>query len=71
MQSDTAPTTIIDQLRNRKTFLETHEVMNILGVTRDTLCAWVRQGRIQAVRIGKANKFDPATLVYWLQDRTI
>ena len=68
---ETAQSSIIDQLRNRKTYLNTTEVMSILGVTRATLCGWVRSGSISAVRIGKDNKFDPGALSRWLEERTL
>jgi excisionase family DNA binding protein len=68
---DTARPTIIDQLRHRKTYLKTTEVMAILGVTRATLCGWVRDRSIRAVRIGKDNKFDPAAVVAYLAERSL
>jgi hypothetical protein len=40
---------IIDQLRQRKTYLKTTEVMTIFGVTRATLYGWVRSGAIDPV----------------------
>ena len=43
---------LIDELRKRKTYLSTIEVMMLLRVTRNTLCEWVRTGRITAVRRG-------------------
>jgi hypothetical protein len=45
--------------------------MAILGVTRATLCGWVRCGSISAVRIGKDNKFDPSCLVQFLEERQL
>jgi hypothetical protein len=62
--------TIADRLRLRTTYLPATEVMEILGVDRATLCAWVRSGTIEAVRIGKNNKFDPVTLSNWIDART-
>jgi excisionase family DNA binding protein len=46
--------------------MRTTEVMELLDVTRNTLCEWVREGTIAAVRIGKGNKFDPAEVVRYL-----
>lgn len=69
-QNDTSQTsTIIDQLKQRKTYLDTTEVMGILGVTRATLCGWAKSGNLPAVRIGKGNKYDPSVLSHWLQSR--
>lgn len=63
--------TIIDDLRSRKSYVPTVEVIEIFGVSRNTLCGWVRSRKISAIRIGKENKFDPATLAAWLEQRTI
>jgi excisionase family DNA binding protein len=66
---ETAQPSIIDQLRQRRTYMRTTEVMELLDVTRGTLCGWVREGMIAAVRIGKDNKFDPAEVVRYLTAR--
>jgi excisionase family DNA binding protein len=63
--------TIIDSLRARKGYLTSTEAMAILGVTRQTLCRWVIEGRIAAVRIGPSNKFDPHHLADWLEERQL
>jgi excisionase family DNA binding protein len=63
--------TIIEQLKGRQTYLSTTEVMAILRVTRQTLCGWVRDGVIPAVRIGKGNVFDPSSLATWLEARSL
>ena len=68
-RSDPTQLTIIDQLKQRRTYMRTTEVMELLDVTRNTLCDWVRSGTIAAVRIGKANKFDPAEIVRYLTAR--
>jgi excisionase family DNA binding protein len=49
--------------------MKTTEVMALLDVTRGTLCGWVREGTIAAVRIGKDNKFDPAEVIRYLTAR--
>ncbi len=61
---------LIQQLRQRDTYLSTVEVMGILHMTRNTLCAWVRAGRMSAVRSGNAYLFDPQRLADWLTERT-
>jgi excisionase family DNA binding protein len=71
MTSHEPQPTIIDQLRQRKSYLTSTEVMAIIGVTRQTLCDWVRRGVISAIRIGKDNKFDPAVLASWLATRQL
>jgi excisionase family DNA binding protein len=65
-RNETAQSTIIGQLKQRRTYMRTTEVMELFGVTRATLCGWVRSGTIAAVRIGKENKFDPAEVVRYL-----
>jgi excisionase family DNA binding protein len=60
---------LIDQLRERKTFLSTVEVMDLLRITRNTLCDWVRRGRLIAVRVGNAYLYDPQMLADWLEGR--
>jgi excisionase family DNA binding protein len=69
-EHETAQPSIIDQLKLRRTYMRTKEVMEILDVTRGTLCQWVREGAINAVRMGKENKFDPAEVVRYLSART-
>jgi excisionase family DNA binding protein len=61
---------LIDGLRQRKTYLSTVEVMNLIHVTRNTLCEWVRTGHITAVRRGNRYLFDPCMLADWLEQRT-
>lgn len=60
---------LIDELRQRKTYFSTIEAMNLLRVTRNTLCDWVRTGRITAIRRGNGYLFDPGTLADWLDQR--
>jgi excisionase family DNA binding protein len=60
---------LIEALRSRTTYLGTNEVMPLLGVTRNTLCEWVRRGRIGAIRVGNGYLFDPSTLADWLAER--
>jgi predicted DNA-binding transcriptional regulator AlpA len=52
-RDETTQPTIIDQLRQRKGYLSTTEVMAILGVTRGTIWVWDRSGSLGAIRIGK------------------
>jgi hypothetical protein len=60
-----------------KSYLSTTEVMVILEATLGTVCGWVRTGVIRAARIGKENKFHPASVealpgarqVWWIGSR--
>ena len=60
---------LIDELRQRKTYFSTIEAMILLRVTRNTLCEWVRAGRITAIRRGNGYLFDPEMLADWLDQR--
>ncbi len=60
---------LIEELRGRTTYLVTIEVMALIGVTRNTLCDWVRTGKLSAIRMGNAYLFDPYTLADWLEER--
>jgi hypothetical protein len=40
---------LIEELKRRETYLATGEVMELLHVTRNTLCAWVRRGDFATV----------------------
>jgi excisionase family DNA binding protein len=57
---------IIEELRNRKTYLPTKEMVGLLRVTRNTLCDWVRVGRLPAIRVGNAYLYDPRMMAEWL-----
>jgi excisionase family DNA binding protein len=60
---------IIEELRNRKTYLPTKEMVGLLRVTRNTLCDWVRVGRLPAIRVGNAYLYDPRMMAEWLTRR--
>jgi excisionase family DNA binding protein len=50
--------------------LFTVEVMERLGVARDTLCGWVRSGKIRAYRMpDKSYRFAEPDIEAWLQGR--
>jgi excisionase family DNA binding protein len=65
----TAPPSLVAQLKLRTSLVTSTEVMEILGVSRNTLCAWVTTRKIPALRIGKDNKFDPVALAHWIEER--
>ena len=71
IQTETSNDTIIDQLKQRKTYSTGTEVMELFCLSRNTLCRYVRDGRLLAVRVGKDNRFDPAVLSAWLEARQI
>jgi predicted site-specific integrase-resolvase len=71
-QESTSPDTIFDQLRQRKTFLTSSEVMAILRINRAPLCRYCRQGLIPHLRMPDLSyRFDPLALEGWLRQRTV
>lgn len=65
----TAHSSIAAQLRQRTTYVSTTEALAILGTTRKTLCAWVRNGTISAYKFGNGYSFDPIELADWIDAR--
>ena len=65
----TASPSLVAQLKLRHSLIPSSEVMEILGVSRNTLCHWVSTRKIPALRIGKDNKFDPIALAHWIEER--
>jgi hypothetical protein len=61
--------TRIQQLSVRKTYVPSTECLAILGITSQTFCLWVRQGKLQALRIGGRYVVDPTTLAVFLRSR--
>lgn len=61
--------TIIEWLLRRTSYIPATEALEILGVTRNTFCAWIRRGKLPAFRIGNSYKLDPRELAMWLQKR--
>ena len=60
---------LIDELKTRQSYLSTKEVMVLLQKTRNTLCDWVRTGRMPAIRIGNEYLYDPHVVADWLTKR--
>lgn len=62
--------TLTANLLTRNSMMSTAEVMAFLGVTRHTLCAWVRASKIPAIRMpGNGYAFDPRALHQWIAQR--
>jgi excisionase family DNA binding protein len=70
-QHEIAQQTIIEQLTARKTYVSSTEAIGILGITRQTFCLWIRQGKLSALRIGNAYMVDPAHLSAFLRARQV
>jgi len=64
--------TLIDNLRARKSMLMSSEVMDLLRITRGTLCGWCRPGKLPHLRMpDNSYLFDPVTIVAWMSDRAV
>jgi excisionase family DNA binding protein len=63
--------TIIEQLAARKTYVSSTEAIEILRITRQTFCLWVREGKLKAIKIGNAYMVDPIYLAAWLRSREL
>jgi excisionase family DNA binding protein len=61
---------LVEELRVRESYLTTKEVMQLLRCRRNTLCRWVRNGRMSAIRSGTGYLFDPRHLAEWLTKRS-
>ena len=60
---------LIEELKRRQSYLSTCEVMALLNKTRNTVCAWVRMGRLPATRVGNEYLYDPRLIAEWLEKR--
>ena len=60
---------LIQELRQRTAYLSTKEMMELLQKNRNTLCNWVRRGRIPAIRIDNEYLYDPRLIADWLTKR--
>jgi len=47
---------------NKTRWLDAAAVADQLGITRNTLYAWVRNGKIPAIHLGWTIRFDPADI---------
>ena len=62
---------LAEELRNRTALLTTSQVMRLLSKRRNTICDWVRDGRLPAIRLGNSYRYDPATIATWLDQHAI
>ena len=60
---------IVDQLKTKTTYMRASEVMDLLRITRATLCDWINSGELTAYRLGKNNSIDPTDLIVFLEAR--
>ena len=61
---------IVDRLKRRQNYVGSTEVMNIFGVSRKTLCQWIRNGTLPAFKIGKNYVCAPVLLAAWIEERS-
>jgi excisionase family DNA binding protein len=64
-----APSSVADQLRNQRGLISVETLAELLNSSPKSLYAWVKQGRLPAVRLGASVKFDPFVIAGWLQER--
>ncbi len=70
LRNTARPLTLRERLYERETLLTTKEVMALLGATRDTLCDWVRAGKLAAYKLSDGYKFEPVAVADWLGARS-
>jgi excisionase family DNA binding protein len=61
----------MEVLRKVKGLAGVPEVCHLLGVSRNTIFAWVKAGRLKAYRVGNSLKVDRAGLAAWLEARQL
>jgi excisionase family DNA binding protein len=52
-----------------KRLLNTEEVAIYLGLSEHAIRAWVKLGRIPFYKLGRAVRFDPRKLEFWLRKK--
>jgi hypothetical protein len=57
------------ELRHRKTYLLTREVIDLLQVTRSTLCDGIRVGGLPMICVDNAYLYTPRMMAEWLTRR--
>jgi excisionase family DNA binding protein len=61
----------IEDLRKQKGLAGVPEVCQVLGVSRNTVFAWIKAGRLKAYRVGNAYRVDRVDLARWLEARQL
>ena len=54
-----------------KRFFNVHEVAVYLGLSDDTIRAWIKKGKIPFSKFGKAVRFDLQKIEPWLKEREV
>lgn len=54
-----------------KRFLNVNELAIYLGLSPDTIRAWVKTGRIPSSKLGRAVRFDKYKIDEWLKDKEV
>ena len=67
----TQPISVLESLSSSPTLMTTKEVIDLLRITRNTLCEGCRSGRIPHSRLPNGEyRFDPSRLAHWLNERS-
>ena len=63
----TEPSSIADLIRGHRGLLTVDQLSELLSASPKSLYAWVKQGRLPAVRLGASVKFDPFITAQWFK----
>jgi excisionase family DNA binding protein len=61
---------VSDIFPSQKQFLDTDEVSELLGVSKNTIYQWVHQKKIPHVKVGRLTKFRREELEVWIRNRS-
>jgi hypothetical protein len=65
-----AADSLIGDLRSQKRMLVAAELTTLLRTSKNTLCKWVREAGLPAMRMpDHSYRFDPVRVAQWLEDR--
>ena len=69
-QQDSQGQSILEVIRSHRQALTVNYVADLLGLSRKTLYAMVKQKRLPCLYIGQAIRLDPLTTANWLESHS-
>lgn len=60
---------IASRIASYKRALKPDDVADLLGVTRETVLRWAREGRIPHFKVAALVRFDPRILSQWVKNK--
>lgn len=54
---------------NKQRFLNVNDVAEYLGMSKDTIRAWTKQGHIPYYKFGRSVRFDMLQINAWIQEK--